>query len=65
MFDDIKDRIARLSVAGLQKRIDTLKAQQEMLNNFTEQRRLSELEHYSLQLSIGVGSIAFFGTILP
>ena len=38
MFDDIKDRIARLSVARLQKRIDTLKGQQEMLNTFTEQR---------------------------
>jgi hypothetical protein len=43
MFDDIKDRIARLSVARLQKRIDTLKAQQEMLNKFTEQRNLNEL----------------------
>ncbi len=63
MFDDIKDRIARLSVARLQKRIDTLKAQQEMLNKFTEQRSLSELEHYRLQLSIGVANIVSFGTM--
>jgi hypothetical protein len=64
MFDDIKDRVARLSVARLQKRIDTLKAQQEMLNKFTEQRSLSELEHYRLQLSIGVASIVFFGVLV-
>src|ERR1700683_1655504 len=63
MFDDIKDRIARLSVARLQKRIDTLKAHQEMLSKFTEQRNLNELEHYRLQLSIGVASIVFFGTM--
>jgi len=61
MFDDIKDSIARLSVARLQKRIDVLKAQQEMLNKFTEQRNLNELEHYRLQLSIGVATIVLFG----
>jgi len=64
MFDDIKDRIARLSVARLQKRIDTLKAQQEMLNKFTEQRNLNELEHYRLQLSIGIATFVFFGLLV-
>src|SRR5580700_9331282 len=60
MFDDIKDRIARLSVARLQKRIDALKAQQEMLDKFTAQRGLNELEHYRMQMSIGVASMVFF-----
>jgi hypothetical protein len=64
MFDDIKDGIARLSVARLQKRIDALKAHQEMLNKFTEQRNLNELEHYRLQLSIGVANIVFFGVLV-
>jgi hypothetical protein len=63
MFDDIKDAFAKLSIARLQKRIDALKAQQEMLDKFTPQRNLSELEHYRLQLSIGVASIVFFGMI--
>jgi hypothetical protein len=61
MFDDIKDTFAKLSIARLQKRIDALKAQQEMLDKFTPQRGLNELEHYRLQLSIGVASIVFFG----
>ena len=60
MFDDVKDRIARLSVARLQKRIDALKAQQEMLDKFTAQRGLNELEHYRMQMSIGVASMVFF-----
>jgi hypothetical protein len=63
MFDNIKDAFAKLSIARLQKRIDVLKAQQEMLNKFTSQRTLSELEHYRLQLSIGVASIVFIGMI--
>ncbi len=63
MFDDIKDAIAKLSVKRVQKRIDVLEAHQEMLNKFTEQRTLNELEHYRLQLSIGVASIVFFGTM--
>jgi hypothetical protein len=50
MFDDIKDAFAKLSIARLQKRIDVLKAHQEMLDKFTLQRTLSELEHYRLQL---------------
>jgi hypothetical protein len=61
MFDNIKDAFAKLSIARLQKRIDALKAQQEMLDKFTPQRTLSELEHYRLQLSIGVASIVFVG----
>jgi hypothetical protein len=32
-----------------------------MLRNFTEQRGLSELEHYRLRPSIGVATIVFFG----
>lgn len=64
MFDDVKDAFAKLSIARLQKRIDVLKAQQEMLNKFTEQRGLSELEHYRLQLSIGVAWFAFFGLLV-
>jgi hypothetical protein len=64
MFDDAKDRIARLSVARLQKRIDELKAHQEMLDKFTMQRTLSELEHYRLQLSIGVASFVFFTALI-
>jgi hypothetical protein len=63
MFDDIKDAFAKLSIAQLQKRIDVLKAQQEMLDKFTQQRTLSELEHYRLQLSIGISSIVFFGVM--
>jgi hypothetical protein len=63
MFDDIKDAFAKLSIARLQKRIDALKAHQEMLDKFTPQRSLSELEHYRLQLSIGVASIVFFGVL--
>jgi hypothetical protein len=63
MFDDIKDTFAKLSIARLQKRIDALQAHQEMLNKFTEQRGLNELEHYRLQLSIAVASIVFFGTM--
>jgi hypothetical protein len=63
MFDDIKDAFAKLSIARLQKRIDALKAQQETLDKFTPQRTLSELEHYRLQLSIGVASIVFFGVM--
>jgi hypothetical protein len=42
MFDDSKDAFAKLSIARLQKRIDALKAQQEMLDKFTLQRTLSE-----------------------
>jgi hypothetical protein len=61
MFDDIKDSFAKLSIARLQKRIDALKAHQEMLDKFTSQRTLNELEHYRLQLSIGVASIVFVG----
>jgi hypothetical protein len=61
MFDNIKDAFAKLSIAQLQKRIDALKAQQEMLDKFTSQRSLSELEHYRLQLSIGLSSIVFVG----
>jgi hypothetical protein len=61
MFDDIKDTFAKLSIARLQKRIDALKTDQEMLDKFTPQRSLSELEHYRLQLSIGVASIVFVG----
>jgi hypothetical protein len=63
MFDDIKDAFAKLTVRRLQKRVDMLKAQQEMLDKFTPQRNLSELEHYRLQLSIGVASIVFFGVM--
>jgi hypothetical protein len=63
MFDDIKDTFAKITVARLQKRIDALKAHQEMLDKFTTQRTLSELEHYRLQLSIGVASIVFFGML--
>jgi Flp pilus assembly protein TadB len=63
MFDDIKDTFAKITVARLQKRIDALKAQQEMLDKFTTQRTLSELEHYRLQLSIGVASFVFFGML--
>ena len=63
MFDNIKDNFAKLSIALLQKRIDALKAHQEMLDKFTPQRTLSELEHYRLQLSIGVASIVFFGVM--
>jgi uncharacterized membrane protein len=61
MFDDIKDTLAKLSIARLQKRIDALKSHQETLDKFTPQRTLSELEHYRLQLSIGVASIVFVG----
>jgi hypothetical protein len=61
MFDNIKDVFAKLSIARLQKRIDALKAHQEMLDKFTPQRTLSELEHYRLQLSIGVACIVFVG----
>jgi hypothetical protein len=61
MFDDIKDAFAKLSIARLQKRIDALKAHQEMLNKFAALRTLSELEHYRLQLSIGVATIVLFG----
>jgi hypothetical protein len=63
VFDDVKDRIARLSVARLQKRIDELKAHQEMLDKFTQQR-IGELEHYRLQLSIGVASIVSFTALI-
>jgi len=63
MFDDIKDTFAKLSIARLQKRIDALKSHQEMLDKFTPQRTLSELEHYRLQLSIGVASIVFLGVL--
>jgi hypothetical protein len=31
MFDDIRDAYAKLSIKRLQKRVDALKAQQEML----------------------------------
>jgi hypothetical protein len=57
------DSFAKLSIARLQKRIDALKAYQESLDNFTKQRTLSELEHYRLQLSIGVASLVFFGVM--
>jgi hypothetical protein len=63
MFDNIKDAFAKLSIARLQKRIDALKGHQEMLDKVTQQRTLSELEHYRLQLSIGVASIVFFGVL--
>lgn len=63
MFDDIRDTFAKLSIARLQKRIDALKSQQEMLDKITQQRTLSELEHYRLQLSIGVAAIVFFGVM--
>jgi hypothetical protein len=63
MFDDIKDTFAKLSIARLQKRIDALKSQQDMLDKVTQQRTLSELEHYRLQLSIGVAAIVFFGVM--
>jgi hypothetical protein len=61
MFDDLKDVFAKQSIARLQKRIDTLRAYQEMLDKLTPQRGLNELEHYRLELSIGVALIAFFG----
>ena len=63
MFDDIKDSFAKISIHRLQKRVDALKAHQEMLDKFTTQRTLSELEHYRLQLSIGVASFVFFGVM--
>jgi hypothetical protein len=63
MFDDVKDAFAKLSIARLQKRIDALKAQQEMLDKFTPQRTLSELEHYRLQLSIGVAGMVLVGVM--
>jgi hypothetical protein len=63
MFEDIKDTLAKLSIARLQKRIDALKGEQEMLDKFTKQRTLSELEHYRLQLSIGVAAIVLFGVL--
>jgi hypothetical protein len=62
MFDNIKDSFAKISIARLQKRIDALKVHQEMLDKFTTQRTLSELEHYRLQLSIGVACLVFVGT---
>jgi hypothetical protein len=43
MFDNIKDSFAKISIHRLQKRIDALKAHQEMLDKFTQQRTLSEL----------------------
>jgi hypothetical protein len=61
MFDDIKDTFAKLRIARLQKRIDALKRQQEMLDKITQQRTPSELEHYRLQLSIGVAAIVLVG----
>jgi hypothetical protein len=63
MFDDIKDTFAKISIARLQKRIDALKSQQEMLDKFTQQRTLNELEHYRLQLSIGIAAIVFVGVM--
>jgi hypothetical protein len=61
MFDDIKDTFAKISIARLQKRIDTLKTYQQTLDKITPLRTLSELEHYRLHLSIGVASIVLFG----
>jgi hypothetical protein len=63
MFDDIKDTFAKISIARLQKRIDALKTYQQTLDKITPLRTLSELEHYRLQLSIGVAAIVFFGMI--
>jgi hypothetical protein len=64
MFDDIRDRVARLSIARLQKRVDVLKAQQEALDAVTKLRTLSELEHYRFQVSIGVAVMVFFGMLV-
>jgi hypothetical protein len=63
MFDDIKDTFAKISIARLQKRIDALKTYQQTLDKITQQRTLSELEHYRLQLSIGVADIVVFGAL--
>lgn len=58
MLDNIKDALAKLSIAQLQKRIDALKAEQEELEKFTKVRTLSELEHYRFAMMAGIGSMA-------
>lgn len=66
MFEDVKDRIAKLSIARLQKRIDALKTEQEELEKFTTVRAIGEVEHYRFAMMAGIGSmvlvlfIAFF-----
>lgn len=64
MFDEIRDWSSKITIARLQKHVDTLKAEQESLDKFTSQRTLSELEHYRLGASIGVGSMIFVGSLI-